>query len=209
MLKIKNSIIKGEKRAYILRGVILILFAFVLMFFLRGAKFALLVICAAAVHEAGHLIFAKLLGVPLVRVKGSFFGMWLGYDFSNKSYLVQIIVSCAGAAFNVACAGIILFCTKVNYVTAFFVFSNLALALFNLMPVSRFDGIGVLRCLLLTLTHDVCRADMVCRRVSQAFSVLFFIFTVYIQMRVGINLPMLIVSVFLLYNCIGGETVSG
>ncbi len=203
MFKVKRGLPKNSKTLSLFRGILLVIAVLLLMFFLKGTKFALLVLGAAAVHEAGHLVFAKLLGVPLVKAKGSLFGMWLSYDFSNKGYFVQIAVSCAGALFNVICAVVFLFCTKGSPEAVFFVFSNLALAVFNLMPVSRFDGMGVFRCLLLTLTHDVCKAERVCRRVSQVFSFLFFIFTVYVQMRVGTNLPMLALSVFLLYSCAG------
>lgn len=202
MFRINKTFIKSEKRMYIIRGIILSLFVLALTFLLKGVKFAFLVLGAAALHELGHLVFAKLFRVPLLKVKGSFFGIWLGYDFSGKGYLTQIIVSCAGAAFNVIVACVLLLCVRPTVETVFFIFSNLALALFNLMPVSRFDGIGVVRCLLLTLTRDACKAERVCLYISRTFSLVFFVFTVYVQMRVGINLPMLAVSVLLLLNSV-------
>lgn len=176
-----------------------------LAFTLRGMKYALLVLLAAAIHEGGHIFFAWLLGVRLIKVRGSLFGLWLKYDFSEKSYLAQLVVSVAGAAFNVAaCVITLLVLPPQSLGGVFFIFSNLALALFNLMPVSRFDGMGVLRCLCLLLTSDLTKADTVCRLVGSVFSFAFFLLTVYVQMRVGVSLSMLVLSVFLLYTLVEG-----
>ncbi len=178
------------------------IFISVTLCFLKGTEYLFLILLCASIHEGGHIIIAKLLGVPLVRVKGGPFGIWLKYDFSGKSYLVQIAVSTAGAAFNVACAAMTaFFCRPLGLLSLFFIFSNLALAVFNLMPVSGFDGIGVIRCLLLLLVKEPMVADNICNGISAFFSGAFFLLTVYIQMRVGVSLTMLCVSVFLLFNC--------
>ena len=93
-------------------------------------------------HEAGHLLAARLAGVPLRRAKGGFFGVRMTFDFSRAGYGREAAVHLAGplagigAAF--AAAG-----------TAH-VFSGMSLALsaVNLLPVSGFDGGGALLCLL-------------------------------------------------------------
>ncbi len=184
------------------RLLLYVLLTALLFFFLKGARYLLLIILSAAIHEAGHIVSALILSVPLVKIKGTFFGVRLKYDFSENSYPVQIAVSCAGAAFNVIAASLTLyFCDNAGTYFIFFAFSNLALAIFNLMPVSGFDGLGILRCFLLLLVKDAFLADKVCKRIAALFSFAFFLLTVYIQMRVGASPVLLLLSIFLLYRC--------
>lgn len=195
-----------EQKNAVLRILLLVLLFGFLIFFLNGAEYVFLLLFAALIHECGHILTAKILRVPFVRIRGGIFGLWMKYDFSAKSYLSEMIVSCGGAVFNVSAAALTLFlCRPTGLLSVFFVFSNLSLAVFNLMPVSGFDGIGILHCLILTLTGDVLKADKACRAVSAFFSGAFFLLTVYIQMRAGAGLSLTLLSVFLLYNCFFGK----
>lgn len=198
-----------ERKSAVLRILLLTILLFFLVFFLKGTEYIFLLLFSAFIHECGHILTAKILSVPFVRVRSGLFGLWMKYDFSVKSYLTEIIVSCFGAAFNVCAAALTLFlCRPFGLLPLFFVFSNLSLAVFNLMPVSGFDGIGILHCLILTLTGDVSKADKACRIVSAVFSGAFFLLTVYIQMRAGAGLSLMLLSVFLLYNCFFGKNNS-
>ena len=196
---------KERKNAF-LRGLAFAALLAFLIFSLKGAEYIFLLLFSALIHELGHVFIARVLRVPFVRAGGGLFGIWMKYDFSGKSYLSEIIVSCAGAAFNVSAAVLALFlCRPPCLLSVFFVFSNLSLAVFNLMPVSGLDGIGILHCLMLTLTGETAKADKACRAVSAFFSGAFFLLTVYIQMRIGAGLSLTLLSVFLLYNCFFGK----
>ena len=170
---------------------------------LKGAGYVLLILAAAAIHELGHICAAKLFSVPFSKAKGGLFGLSLKYDFSSCSYLVQVIVSLAGAFFNiVACALTMLLVKEQSYASVFFIFSNICPAVFNLMPISPLDGAGALSSLLSMVTSDVSKAERITGHVSTVFSAAFFLLTVYIQMRVGANLSLMFISVILLWSCV-------
>ncbi len=188
------------KRKTIIKAVICLAAAAIAASFLNGIEYVLLVVLAASLHEAGHIIAAKVMRVPSA---GGFplpFGLSLKYDFSGVSYQKEAAVSAAGALFNVAACAVtlVLFPHPGNH-AVFFIFSNMSLALFNLMPVSPLDGSGILRAIL-CIFFEPRTAFRAASWVSAVFSAAFFAFTVYIQLRIGANLSLMFISVFLLYN---------
>ena len=169
----------------------------------RGAEFLLIAAAAAALHEAGHIAAAKALGVPCVRMSGAFFGLSIRCDFSSVSFLKEALVCSAGAAANVAaCALTLLIVKDPGTYSVFFIFSNVSLALFNLMPISPLDGAGILKALL-SMIASYRTAERIASWISAAFSVAFFCFCVYVQLKIGANLSLLFISVYLLYNAAG------
>lgn len=167
---------------------------------LNGLEYMLLVAAAAAIHEAGHIALAAALHVPFASGDGGFFGLSLKYDFSASSYLKETVVSSGGALFNVAaCAVTLLVAKNPGTYVVFFVFSNISLALFNLLPISPLDGSGILRSLAGMILSPRA-AQRVTSVTSLVFSLAFFIFCIYVQLRVGANLSLMFISVFLVYN---------
>ena len=166
----------------------------------RGAEYLLLTACAVLIHEAGHVAAAKALRVPFVRVRGSLVGFSLKFDFSAVSYFKEFSVCAAGAAANVAaCAVSFLLTDGRGAHFVFFIFSNLSLAVFNLLPISPLDGAGMLSSLL-SLIVSARSAERIVSFVSAAFSLAFFIFCTYVQMKIGVNFSLLFISVYLIYN---------
>ena len=176
------------KRTAVIKAALCLAVAAIAASILNGFEYVLLVVLAASLHEAGHIIAAKALRVPSA---GGFllpFGLSLKYDFSGVSYQKEAAVSAAGALFNVAACAVtlVLFPHPGNH-AVFFIFSNMSLALFNLMPVSPLDGSGILRAIL-CIFFEPRTAFRVAAWVSAVFSAAFFVFTVYIQLRIGANL---------------------
>ena len=166
----------------------------------KGAGYLVLTALAVAVHELGHLAAAKAAHVPFVRGRGSLVGLSFKFDFSAASYFKEFSVCAAGALANLAaCALSFLIFRERGTYFAFFIFSNLSLALFNLLPISPLDGEGMIRSLLcLVVSADT--AERIVSFVSAAFSLAFFVFCVYVQMKVGVNFSLMFISVYLLYN---------
>lgn len=199
----RGKISAAARLKKILRVALPVFVLAVLLSLLKGAGYVLLILAAAAIHECGHIFAAKILSVPFSRAHGGLFGLSLKYDFSSSSYLVQVIVSLAGAFFNIiACVLTMVLVKEQSYASVFFIFSNVAPAVFNLMPISPLDGSGVLSSLLSMVTSDESKAERITGRVSTVFSLAFFILTVYIQMRVGVSLSLMIISVILLWSCV-------
>lgn len=173
---------------------------FAVLFVLRGTPYAVLLFSAALIHESGHILTAKLFKVKRVRKSGDIFSLSLKYDFSETSFFTEAAVSAAGAVFNAAaCVFCIAFGKGASLNGIFFIFSNAALATFNLIPISPLDGFGIMTC----LASEILPPDTVAalsRAVSSVFSFAFFILTVYIQFKVGANLSLALLAAFLLLN---------
>lgn len=184
------------------------LLALILMKLMTGAEYLLLVLLAAMIHEAGHIVCAAVLKVPSAGKGTTFFGLSLKYDFSTVSYAKEAAVSAAGAVFNVLACVLSYYLFGKGTHSVFFIFSNLSLALFNLLPVSPLDGSGILSSVL-SMMFNARAADRIVRYISASFSVVFFVFCVYVQLKVGANLSLMFISIILLYNSLRGIRFSG
>ena len=103
----------------------------------------LLTLLAALLHEAGHLITARALGIGVAEITL----LPLGADirFSRlPTYREDIITGAAGAAANLISALLLLPLTA-HSAARYFVCSSLALAAINLLPIRSLDGGTVLR----------------------------------------------------------------
>ena len=106
-------------------------------------------VSAVLVHEAGHLLAARVLGIPLRRGSGGLFGVRLTFDFSRAGYGREALVHLAGptAGLLSSLAAVWLF----GEAGLWFGGISAALAVFNLLPAGGLDGGGALGCLLWAL----------------------------------------------------------
>ena len=108
-------------------------------------RFLLTAVCAALVHEAGHLGAAKLCGIPLRRGRGGTFGVRLTFDFSRAGYGREALVHLGGPAAGILAAVAAASSGGENGIR--FACLSAAMAVFNLLPMEHTDGGGALACL--------------------------------------------------------------
>ncbi len=105
---------------------------------------AALIVYAAlpvAVHELGHIAAMVLLKVKIRSVRLTAFGIELVKDKSRyPGTTAEIAVSLAGAAANLAVAGLLYAFTFQSMRSMLMVSANIAVAVFNLLPVGNLDG---------------------------------------------------------------------
>lgn len=175
---------------------------FLLSFFLKGIEYVVLLLSAIIIHEIGHLTVAKLFKIRLIRNERGFLRLSYKFDFSSSSYISELAVSLAGVGFNLA--AVFLATAVLNRQTTyslFFIFSNLSLAFFNLMPISSLDGSGALRALL-SLPLGQNKAEKITNCASFIFAAIFFVFSIYVQLKVGVNFSLMLISLIMVCNCI-------
>ena len=178
-------------------------FAFTLILVLMGQGIKLMLsILALLLHEAGHLLVARVRGYVMKNASLMPFGAMMSTEgrFDKTS---GVLIGLAGPFANLAVAlltlGVWWLFPSIYGVTRFFLFANLSLALFNLLPVYPLDGSRVA----LALAKNKLRAIKWLKGLGIAVSVLFFggfIATLFFK----VNFSLGIIAVFLFYGAAFG-----
>ncbi|MCD8050193.1 MAG: peptidase M50 [Clostridiales bacterium] len=115
---------------------------------------------AAALHETGHVLCCRALGVPVRRLRLSLVGVELDLGGRCRSGAEECLVALAGPLVNLLTAALALASPLPNQLRYLFAGASLMLALFNLLPVLPLDGSRVLHGALSAL-YPLDRADRV------------------------------------------------
>ncbi len=149
---------------------VLLLAAFI---YIDGTGFALLLLAAAALHEAGHLIALRGCGVSIEEVGLRTFGIeMVTGDTRYLPYRSELMIAAAGPVSNLFAMLVTLGAVAAIgpfWGALFFVACNAALAAVNLMPVSGLDGGRMLAAILLPKLGPP-RAERILSIISAAFS---------------------------------------
>ena len=168
----------------------------VLLAALNGVRDTLPLLCAAALHEAGHLCACLLLRVPVRFFRPSPVGAVIGYDPTAVSYEVEAVIAAAGPLFGLL--GTAAAClSDGGRSAALFGVSSLSLSLFNLLPLRPLDG-GVLLSALLCRALSPERSDRILSRLTAAGTIFLWMCAVAVQLRCGGNLSLLLLSIYML-----------
>ena len=155
----------------------------------------LLFVVAVALHECGHIIAAGLCGVKLVSLKSRGIGAVMSYDFSECSYFREAAVHFSGTLLNLlsAFSAVIMYGSRAHY----FCGVSVTLACVNLLPIKGFDGGGVARCILSRLFMPD-SAWRICRVLSALGIIIMWTAVLWIEMRCGGNLALMIFVLFVM-----------
>jgi len=151
---------------------------------------------AAVLHEAGHLLAAHLLHVPLRRMRIDLVGARLEIGGRMISYREEWLLAVAGPAtsFFVAALGSLLwqFGERALYFSA----ASFLLGALNLLPIRSFDGGRMLEALVCSFAGERL-ADRVMTLTSFSFLFLLWATAVYFLLRAGDGISLLFFSVSL------------
>jgi Zn-dependent protease len=155
----------------------LLLLGFVFIAFggLAGVVIVLLAFASVLVHELGHAIVARRLGVHTSGIELGFFGGAAKMDIPRNANH-EITIAAAGPIVSLVLAGLGLGLAAGTGLSIFawIGWTNLILALFNLIPALPMDGGRILRALL-TKRMSYIRATDVAVTVSRVAAVAFAI----------------------------------
>jgi stage IV sporulation protein FB len=135
---------------------------------LVGLAMVLMVASSVLVHELGHALVARHLGVPVTGIGLHFFGGAAELQGLARRPGDEIAIAAAGPAVSFALAGSGYALASLTGVGAFGLFAlvNLVLALFNLVPAFPSDGGRILRALL-ARKHGLVRATDIAVKVGR------------------------------------------
>ena len=164
----------------------LLLAAWLLYWDSQGIVPAALLACC--LHEAGHLLLIRLAKGTIKEFNLTAIGAELKLG-EPLSYGWELAAAAAGPGVN------LLLTALFHRVWPLFAGINLALAAFNLLPLSRLDGGRIRRCGL-SVVIDPDRADAAGRRLDLALAGLLLVLGCWAAWRGG-NLTLLLVSLWL------------
>lgn len=163
---------------------------------LNGLRDSLPFLLAALLHEGGHLLACRLLGVPIRYFRPTVAGAILGYDASALSYAREAMIAAAGPVANLV-GFLLCFPGECSRGRALFGVACLSLSFFNLLPVQRLDGGVILSDYLISRRGPV-RGSQICEKISLVCTVLLWMCAAAVQIRCGGNLSVFLISVYLL-----------
>ncbi|MEL6768760.1 MAG: site-2 protease family protein [Pseudomonadota bacterium] len=119
----------------------------------QEAIFAVMIFASILLHELGHAVGAHLVGIRTREVALHVLGGHVRLDRQPKSGREELIIALAGPAVNIAIAVLLLGLRFADAIPSDSMASelavlNLALALFNMLPLFPLDGGRVLRAVL-------------------------------------------------------------
>lgn len=147
-------------------------------------------IAAAALHELGHILMMRLYHVRICSISARLFDVKIEAD-RPASFSADLCITLGGPAANFLCA--VLFLPLSRGMTL----ANLALGVFNLLPVMSLDG-GRLLYLLLSRRFLPKTCIVILKTVSFFLLIPFLTAGLLVLFRSGYNYSLLAVSLYLL-----------
>ena len=185
-----------KKRQKMELGISFFSLLMLLSLILTRSYLSLVALVAAALHECGHILAAKLCRIPLVQMKLGIFGATLTTDRSLCSYGKEIILAAAGPLTNLLCFALCCISDAKSEAAELFALASLVLAILNLLPIRELDGGRIVYCALASTF-----SPSLASRVVSAFSfgIIFSLWalSVYLILRLGASLSLFIFSCFL------------
>ena len=145
-------------------------------------------LAAAAVHEAGHLTAARIIGVKKISFTLKNLGGILNFDFSKTTYAGEIIVHLSGGLAGLL-SSLAAYCifssSEYTYIGA-----SLTFAFVNFLPIRGFDGGGILNAVLSSfMLPDY--SYKICRIASDIAVFVFLTTVIWIEIKIYPNLGLL------------------
>ena len=162
------------------------------------------ILLAAAAHEIGHVAAVYLVGGEIAQFRLTMFGGELQLLHPERlSYGRELLAVLAGPGTNILCA-VVLSRFAGGELLDIIVGVHLLLGLFNLLPVRFLDGGRAMELLLSWWTEPI-TADRWLHGINCAALIICWLLTIFIQLRIGPELPMLIVGLWF-FICWCAET---
>ncbi len=162
------------------------------------AYISLAALLAAALHELGHLMAAKLCHISLKELKLDIFGAAITPRGAISSYRKEIVFALSGPAVNIFTFMLLLpWADRVGEFGRLFIIASAFLGMLNLLPLEGFDGARALCCgLSLWLPPHV--VSVISRVLAFSFAFGLWMLSVYLLLRKNATLSLFVFSFALL-----------
>ena len=151
---------------------------------------------AAAFHEAGHLLAAKLLRIPIRTMRLDLLGARMDTVGRLLSYGEEWLLCAAGPLFSLLLSGGLAVFWSVSSFARLLSCASLLLGLLNLLPIRSFDG-GRMLSVAISAGFGETASDYVLKLSSFLFLFLLWAVSVYFLLRAGDGLSLFCFSMSL------------
>lgn len=174
-----------------------------LSLFLSAKLLGVIPLIAAAIHECGHILAARICGVRLGKMDVGIFGARISISDGIYSYAEEIFVCAAGPLINLICADIaavFLYLYRVeNDAVYLFILSSLCLAALNLLPIRTFDGGRIISALICRFWGPTV-ADTAVKILSFFSLFALWCISLYLMLRTSASLSLFVFSLSVFSN---------
>ena len=146
-------------------------------------------ILAAALHEVGHILAARLLKIPIRAMRFDLLGARIDVKGRILSYGEEWLLCMAGPLSSLLFSLLGSFFWSHTKLAIVFSCASLLLGLLNLLPIQTFDGGRMLECALLSFTSPK-KVGSILRGCTFLFLWLLWAFSAYLMIKIadGISL---------------------
>ncbi|ABN51339.1 MAG TPA: peptidase M50 [Hungateiclostridium thermocellum] len=162
----------------------------------------LLIFFSMAIHETAHIVAAAVQKRILVSVRITALGLNAvikeKHDVDANRFLINISGPCANILMFFICIIIKTYYFNAGYNMRFFIYANICLALFNMLPILPLDGGRILKDVLVSKMGLV-RGCKYTRRLSLIFSALLLVLGIFQYIISKYNFSILLIAGYMLY----------
>lgn len=163
-------------------------------------------LCAVALHELGHLVFAVALSIKIKRFTISLLGARME-TAGSLSYTDEMLLSLGGPLFGFLGYALFISTAMRNTEHPFcrefllpFAIISLCLTVFNLMPLETLDGGRIFKCLFFKL-FPIELAEKIIRVASFLSLFLLWLFSVYFVLKIAEGVQLLVFCLIFFSKC--------
>ena len=167
-----------------------------ILIFGDNSVYSVIALSAAAIHEVGHIIAAKILGVEFKTLSLNLFGARLGLATPLYSYKKEFLLCAAGPAINLITGDVALCLYNLRLPDEhilFFAIASFFLAILNLLPIKSFDGGRMLISITAPLI-GLYTAEKLLAVLSFISLLILWGISLYLMLRVGSSLALFVFS---------------
>ena len=128
----------------------------------------------AFIHELGHMIAGLFLNLKPKALSFMPFGISITfetYEYKKLIEIKKILIAIAGPITNLIICIIIIFLNINNQIKELIIYSNILIALFNLIPLYPLDGGRILKGIIRLKCNEI-KADKIINKISNALIIL-------------------------------------